>query len=73
MLLNCSKSMTLPPEVWWGFLELPLATTLTDTQIVVTVEILTKFFWDLRAPKQVRSIPFSLGAFPIYLFIYLHS
>ena len=53
MLLNGSKTNTIPPEVWWGFLELPLSTSLSDSQIMATFEILSKFFWDLRAPKQV--------------------
>eukprot|EP00026_Physarum_polycephalum_P002121 Phypoly_transcript_02125.p1 GENE.Phypoly_transcript_02125~~Phypoly_transcript_02125.p1 ORF type:complete len:959 (+),score=172.37 Phypoly_transcript_02125:23-2878(+) len=56
MLLNGSRTMTIPPEVWWGFLELPLSTTLSDTQIMATFEVFTKFFWALRSPKQNQAV-----------------
>lgn len=53
LLLHCSQTQSLPPEVWWGFLELPLEKILSHNQITTTFEILQNYFWGLRSIEQV--------------------
>ncbi len=56
ILLLQSKTTSLPPEVWWGILELPLEQIWSYEQITFTLSALTRAFWEWRVCLRLNDL-----------------